>query len=118
MVRVLGGLILSAVIVGTASGVIFFEVVGLIITLPLAIAVAVVLGTPTYFLLRKLGWLAWWQVTLSGALLVVPFALYAYPYWNFVAGIIGSGAVAALLFWFFGIGPNNSFKPTPLRGAA
>jgi hypothetical protein len=118
MKRVLGGLILAAIIAGGASGLLLFGGVGIFVTLPLALAVAVFLGAPAYFLLRKLGWLAWWQVTLAGALLVFPFAVGMLPRWYFVGATLLSGAVAGLVFWWAGIGPNNSFKPKPLRGSA
>ena len=118
MTRVLAGLILAALIVGGASGLLFFGGIGIFVTLPIALAVAIFLGVPAYFLLRKLGWLAWWQVTLVGVLLVAPFAFGLLPQLYPFAATLLSGAIAGLVFWWAGIGPNNSFKPTPLRGAA
>jgi hypothetical protein len=118
MKRVFGGLVLSALIVGGASGLLLFAGVGVFFTLPLALAVALLLGTPAYLLLRKLGWLRWWQVTLAGVVLVTPFAIGALPHWYPVGATLLSGAVAGLVFWWAGIGPNSSSKPTPLRGAA
>jgi hypothetical protein len=118
MTRVLAGLILAALIVGGASGLLLFGGIGIFATLPLAIAVAIFLGAPAYFLLRKLGWLAWWQVTLAGSVLVAPFAFGMSPRWDYVGAILLSGTAAGLVFWWAGIGPNNSFKPNPLRGSA
>ena len=115
MARVLGGLILAALVVGGASGLLLFGGIGIFVTLPLALAVAVFLGAPAYFLLRKLGWLAWWHVTLAGILLVTPFAVGMLPNWYFVNATLISGAVAGLVFWWAGIGPNRSFNPNPLR---
>ena len=118
MKRVLGGLILAALIVGGASGLLLLGGIGIFVTLPLALAVAIFLGAPAYFLLRKLGWLSWWQLTLAGAVLVIPFAAGMLPQWYFVGVTMLSGAVAGLVFWWAGIGPNKSFKPNPLRGSA
>ncbi len=115
MLRVLGGLILSALVGGGASGLLLFGGIGVFVTLPLAFAVAVFMGAPTYFLLRKLGWLAWWHVTLAGGVLVMPFAIGMLPQWYAVGATLLSGAIAGLVFWWAGIGPNNSFKPNPLR---
>ena len=44
MTKILGCLAFSAVLVGAASGIIFFEIIGLIITMPLAVVIAF----PTY----------------------------------------------------------------------
>ena len=118
MTKILGCLAFSAVLVGAASGIIFFEVVGLIVTMPLAVVIAFLFGLPMYLLLRKLGWVSWWQVTLAGAVIVLPFAALLGPQWRFISAVILSGSSASLLFWFIGIRPNNSSKPTPLRGAA
>ena len=52
--RVFFGLILSALISGGVAGL-FFGGLGLLLTVPSAVAVAVVLGLPTYFLLRYFG---------------------------------------------------------------
>ena len=118
MTKILGCLAFSAVLVGAASGIIFFEIIGLIITMPLAIVIAFVFGLPAYLLLRKLGWTSWWQVTLAGAVIVLPFAGLLGLNWRYISAVILSGSAAGLLFWFIGIRPNNSSKPTPLRGAA
>ena len=118
MVRVFAGLFLAALMVGGASGLLLFGGVGIFVTLPLAIVLAIALGLPAYLLLRKLGWLAWWQLTLAGILLVSPAALCFLPQWYLVAATFVSGAAAGLVFWWAGIGPNNSFKPKPLRGSA
>src|SRR3546814_15581659 len=101
--------------VGCASCLRRFGVVGFFVTLLRALAVAVFLGAPAYFLLRKLGWLGWWHVTLAGTLLVTPFAVGMLPNWYFVSATLISGAVAGFVFWWAGIGPNRSFNPNPLR---
>jgi len=118
MTRVIGGLVLAALIVGGASGLLLFGGIGAFATLPLALVVALVFGLPAYLLLRKLGWLAWWHLALAGTVLVSPIAYGFMPHWYPVAATLVSGAAAGLVFWWAGIGPNNSFKPNPLRGSA
>lgn len=98
MTRILGGLILSALVVGIASGLFVFGVIGVFVTLPLAFFAAIVFGAPAYFLLRSVGWLAWWQVTLAGVILVIPFAIGMQPHWSFVGAILLSGAAAGAVF--------------------
>ena len=118
MARVIVGLVLAALIVGGASGLLLFGGVGIFATLPVALAVALLLGLPAYFLLRKLGWLSWWHLALAGVALVSPIAFSFLPQWYVTTATLVSGAVAGLVFWWAGIGPNNSFKPKPLRGSA
>lgn len=117
MKRVLGGLILAALIVGGGAGLLLFGGIGIVITLPLALVVAVFGGAPVYFLLRRFGWLSWWQVTLAGTALVIPFAAGMLPQWYFVGATMLSGAAAGLVFWWAGIGPSSSFEPTSPRDA-
>jgi hypothetical protein len=112
MGRIIGALLLTALMVGGASGLLLFGGIGIFVTLPVALLVAIILGLPAYLLLRKLGWLSSWQLTLTGCLLVSPIALSALPKWYPVVAIFLSGAAAGLVFWWAGIGPNNSFKRT------
>jgi hypothetical protein len=120
--KVFDGLLLAALLSGLASGLLFFGVIGVFVTVPAAFAIALVFGFPLYMVLRRLGWLFWWQVTLAGVACVAPVAvglaielprpLYA------VAATLVSGAFGGILFWWAALGPNNSFKPNPLRGSA
>lgn len=95
---------LAALISGLISGLYFFGVIGVFITLPVSFAVALVLGFPIYMLLKKFGWLTWWHVTTAGILCVSPIAILFYyetqkslvP----VAFILLSGALGGILFWW------------------
>jgi hypothetical protein len=79
---------------------------------------AVVLGAPAYWLLWRTGRASWPAALVLGAALgalvvVVEPGLTA---WGIGCGILASGLThVAATRW---LGPNNSSKPTPLRGAA
>ena len=96
--RIFFGLMLSALISGGAAGL-FFGGIGLLVTVPTAVVAAVVFGLPMYFLLRHLGWLQPWQLSLAGACCAAPaiFLLPLHPY--FAAIVLLSGVFAGWLFW-------------------
>ena len=86
---------------------------GALLSVPLALGVAIFAGAPAYFLLRRLGWLSWWQVTVAGAALALPVAVGQLPNQYFFAVTLGSGLAAGLLFWAIGIRSDISFRVTP-----
>ena len=118
MRKVLVGLVTSGLIAGSAVGLLLFGWLGLMITLPLALATSIFVGAPAYFLLRRLGWLSWWQLTMAGSALVWPLAASGLPKWELAAAVTLTGAAAGFLFWLIGHRPNNSFKPNSLRESA
>jgi hypothetical protein len=68
-----------------------------------AIGVALVLGLPLFFLLRRFGLAAWWSASIAGfafgagAVLLITAGGFAYPGYLWLWG--ATGAAAALLFW-------------------
>jgi hypothetical protein len=76
----------------------------------------------------RLGWLRWWQIGVVGLLVGILAAigldlLDKYLVWyRFSLLSAPLGFLSGLAFWLVGIfrnvGPNNSFKPNPLRGSA
>jgi hypothetical protein len=103
MVRVVGGLLLAAFLVGVVSGLFLFNVTGVFVTLPVALVTALVLGLPAYFLLRKLGWLQWWQLAVAGVVLVSPLIIGLWPHAYLVLAVTVTGAAAGLTFWWAGL---------------
>ena len=102
----------------------FFAWYGLVIAVPASL----VLGGPLFFLFNRFGWLRWWQVALGGALiglsaaLLLPLTDNGFVWFKFAALSVPLGFLSGLVFWLVGVyhnlGPNNSFKPKPLRGSA
>ena len=89
-------------LVGTAAGLVINPrlVLGI---MTIALVSAVVLGYPTYLLLRRLGWLRPWQLALTGLLLVSPWIYMAGNEWV-LGSVIGlSGALAGIVFLGMGI---------------
>src|SRR5688500_8028027 len=79
--------------------------------------VVAVIGAPTYFFLLQRGLAQWPHVLLVGAFpgLIALVASVSLGFWAIVCGI----AVASLTHAICRrVGPNNSFKPKPLRGSA
>jgi hypothetical protein len=112
MARVIGGLLLAAFLVGVASGLFLFGVVGVFVTVPVALVTSIVLGLPAYLLLHKFGWLQWWQLALVGVLLVCPFAGGVWPHAYLVSATLVTGAASGLVFWWAGVASNQSLKRT------
>ena len=94
--------------------------------LPISYIAMVVLGLPYVLWLRSRNLLSWVPVYSGAALLG---SIVWSGYWQLsyhppsliktapTGGAIGL-LVGILFCWVAGCGPNNSFKPTPLRGAA
>ena len=110
---------------GSCSGAVsFYSWYGFLITVPASL----VLGGPLFFVFYRLAWLRWWQVGLGGALiglaaaLVLPHTNGGFIWYKFATLSVPLGFLSGLAFWFVGVfrnlGPNNSFKPKPLRGSA
>ena len=73
-------------------------------------------GVPIFALLSAHGRARWPYVLIAGA---APGLLIAVFYWQFGFIVAAFGLViAAIVRWVCGPGPNNSFKPKPLRGSA
>lgn len=95
---------------GTPDG---FPVVAMV-----AYPIILLLGAPVFALLRRFGWLRWWQVTLAGGVCAVPFIVYfAFVSppgrWAKVALVdslflFSVGAGIALAFWVFGLAGNSA----------
>ena len=76
----------------------------------LAIPCAVLFGFPAQFIYRKLGLTRWWQFVIGGVVIAIPiWESFAQPFssarWlqsGFFDSLIflGSGAFAAIVFWF------------------
>ena len=74
----------------------------------MAVVAAVILGTPLYFVFRRLGLQAWWQHALAGIIAAVPvWLLLAQPFapvrWEQsgfydTLNYLGTGVLAALVF--------------------
>ncbi|MCD9095599.1 hypothetical protein LU699_05680 [Luteimonas fraxinea] len=89
---------------------------------------SVLFGLPLLLLARWRGWTGWWQIGLCGFAVGVLAAvsldlLDSFIVWyKFALLSAPLGFLAGLLFWLVGVyrnvGPDNSFEPTPLRGAA
>jgi hypothetical protein len=92
-------------------------------------------GAPLVWLFVRKRWVAWWQCVLGAVLAASLFLIlwFATSSWadfvlnglNLALYAWATAAAGGLIFWFIGLwrnprfhGPNNSFKPTPLRGAA
>ena len=73
-------------------------------------------GTPFFMFLWNRGRANWWRALGLGA---APAVLVAPFIWQFAILFLPFGlAVAVVVRLVCGPGPNNSSKPTPLRGAA
>ena len=79
--------------------------------------VVAVIGAPTYFFLQQRGLAQWPNVLSAGAApgLIALVVSVSLGFWAILCGI----AVASLTHAICRrVGPNNSFKPKPLRGSA
>lgn len=82
------------------------------------------MGIPIFLLFLRLGWLRFWQVVPTGAVLggVAGFVGgFAQASLANALQFVGHGALTGLVFWlvaFAGTRPNSSFKVKPLRGSA
>ena len=95
----------------TASGVatVFYAFI-------LGAPVVAAYGVPIFALLSARGHARWPYVLFAGA---APGLLVAAYFWQFGLIVVAFGLViAAIVRWACGPGPNNSFKPKPLRGSA
>ena len=87
------------------SGLPWMWIVGAIVAIPHA----VVFGLPAFVAFRKYGLGRWWHYAIGGVLIAVPcWVLIAQPFdsarWRYAGGydsvnILGTGLVAAILFW-------------------
>ncbi len=91
---------------------------GLLMAGPFSYATALVIGVPTFFLLKALGQLKFWIVSLAGLVagLAVGFwAFWIYPPAALLCGL--GGFLAAATFWLLACWPpGQSPKPTPTAG--
>ena len=91
---------------------------GFYASLVLGAVPAALLGAPAYWLLWRAGRASWPAALLLGAALgaLVAVVESGLTVWGIGCGILASGLThVAATRW---LGPNNSSKPTPLRGAA
>ena len=73
-------------------------------------------GIPVFSMLHSRGRATWDSVLLAA---LVPAILIAPFFWELAAIVAAFAvAVAVTIRWVHGPGPNNSFKPKPLRGSA
>ena len=108
--RILGGLILAALMSGIASGLILFGGIGVFFTLPVALICAVVFGLPAYFILHRFGWLSWWQLALAGTVCASPCLLLLSGHVYFEFAVVVTGALAGILFWWAAIGLTSKVR--------
>ena len=110
----LGALLPSALLFGETTRSV------MLLGVPLSYVVALLLGWPLLALLRHRGWARLWTLSLSGLALSLPFSVLsgAILGWGPALGVLLSGVLGGGLVWFLAVGPNNSFKPKPLRGSA
>ena len=75
--------------------------------------VELVLGLPTFLLLRRFAWLRWWQFALCGALIgVLPGIPWLLEGWGGILALgTTAGAVTALAFWAVAVPGNSALKP-------
>ena len=95
-----------------ASAKVVFAYTAIIGFLPVAL-----IGAPVYLALLKLNRLSWPSILLLGiapGLVALPFGAWT----GFLAIVCGAAVASLTHFICRRLGPNNSFKPTPLRGAA
>jgi hypothetical protein len=73
-------------------------------------------GIPVFSMLHSRGRATWGFVLLAA---LVPAILIAPFFWELAAIVAAFAVVVAVTIrWVHGRGPNNSFKPKPLRGSA
>jgi hypothetical protein len=109
--RIFGALLLSAVTVGIVAGLFVLGGAGVFATVPIAVLTALVFGYPSYFFLRRMGWLRPWQFALAGAVITLPWGLMApheHLLWVFITLM---GAAAGIVFWWAGVA-----EPSPRSG--
>ena len=103
----------------------FYGLFGFIIVIP----AVTFIGAPLFFLFYRKGLIQWWQVGVCGALVGLATALAvlfleesSFVWHTFALVSVPLGFIGGLAFWLVGVfrnlGPNNSFKPKPLRGSA
>ena len=107
MKRVIGGLVLSALMSGIASGLLFYRGIGVFVTLPAALVSAFLIGLPMYFLLRRMKWLSLLQVSLAGVACAAPFAFTASNSYYVPVTVLITGAFAGAVFWWAAIGESR-----------
>ena len=86
-------------------------------TVILGLLPVVVIGAPGYLALLRHNRTSWLYVLLLGmapGLVALPFGAWI----GFLAIICGAAVATLTHLVCHRLGPNNSFKPTPLRGAA
>jgi hypothetical protein len=111
-VRIFGALLLSAILVGTTGGLIFFGT-GVFIVLPIAILTAFLLGYPGYLLLRRLGWLRPWHLAIAGMVITFPSNFLINANWQIAPFIAMLGAAAGFVFWWAGLSTSPTGRQTP-----
>ena len=90
---------------------------------PVSYFLALLIGWPLLTFLQHRGWARFWILSFCGLILSSPFAVLLAVAsnqfgWRPVFGVLLAGAVGGGLVWLLAVGPNNSFKPKPLRGSA
>ena len=104
------------------SPVVLIWLFGSIVAVFLTIGVAV----PAFLILRKAGWLAWWQILPAGIASAIPFMVAIY--WPFDKPIaayvvmeetvltVGIAATTSLIFWYAAVWRNAAL--TSVRAGA
>ena len=108
----------------SAHNIVTAFVAAFLLSLPIAAAAMFIIGLPLVMLLRRLRIYSLWTV-VAGAICTGAIILYGVASFGSSEQpgssslFIGSayGLIAGCAF-YLGARPNNSFKPTPLRGAA
>ena len=78
---VFGGIFIAALVPAIGLGVSDHSMALVVLTLVVATLWIVVLGLPTFFILKRRGWVRWWSAGISGFILgAVPSAVVSWPY--------------------------------------
>jgi hypothetical protein len=111
--RIVLGFVLAPMLPAFYAALFFAQPWAFPIGVCLSYPAALLVGLPLFLGCRRLGWLAWWQMSLCGLLTAVPLELL---YWQLGApphlgafdplnalALAGWGAFAGLSFWLLAI---------------
>ncbi|WP_460734964.1 hypothetical protein [Lysobacter tyrosinilyticus] len=114
--------LLAASVTNSLADFVAFSALAFVIAVPVSLTSMLVVGLPYILWLRSRGHFTWLAICAGAAAIgAVAFACFAFLNGSFDSGVFGLGAAfgcASGAGFCVGAGPNNSFKPKPLRGSA